>query len=1342
MVRVCFHGVEVSFVAICIALVATSCSPGLEGFGSSTSSGASIGITSTNLRFGFDPGLVPTDPIAGTDIAGGVLPGVNGDPDRPVVFLAFATEARANNGDGAGTPLDRSSSPPTDVAGTSDIFVAAITADMIDERAFVYSLAGTFRHPRCTTCHSMNVTAASGTLGGPSTAFTTGPPHPGASIPVGIQANCSQCHDVVDWRAPPSGLDLRNLPVSELFMRSQQAISGTGGPEDHFETDSRVLWALGSDGGRLPFGNVADDDHDGIPEPEDNDGTVRTVPGGVAQFLGRIRDWKESGQKFDSSDALHDVVLASRASSGNAAGNGDSHSPSSHYRPNAAFTPGVSNPDLVPVGFLRVAFASEATNMVGGTGNGVSDIFWIDVNVFHRSNGVVDLITNIASQTLVSRATAGDPNGASTSPELGGTNGERVAFVSTATNLVAGFQNNNGAAADVFAALPSLNFVVLVSHIDGIANATGDGESTGARLDPTGTIVAFESDATNFGPGAMDDMNGVRDVFYADAFQFGFEVERASVASGGAIAGGGNSYDPSVYAFPGTTHVRIAYTSAKTDLVSGGRPGAENVYLFDSRTAGGTTTLLNRIAGPAGVQPLAMNSASQNAGNAEISGDGNTVLFESMSANIDFVRSNDDNDVMDVMLADLALLETEGFVLPYTLSVTTEGGSANAASSSPSIASLTPASDAFPLGVAAFRTAATNLTNSDVTGDADANGIPDFDNLVLMFVREGATVVADFEASPEKQGMGRVVTFESTSSGNPTTFSWDFGDGGTSTDARPTHVYQTPGLYSVMLSASGELGFDMRQRTDYVQVVGPSDAMFTSTKDSTLSGVAQDPASNIPNAQTIRGALDPNMASSLTFEFNDADSTECPETFDWRLTEVDIASGMPIAAPVTVGNSEDATTDVTISSRAHYDMELVATGPGGAGASATQRIEVWNRAEASFTPTTAVVGEAPLTVTFQDTSTGDVESIRWQSNGADFSTQSQPTEAFGEGVFQVRVIARGRGQDEDTSASVTITSFGDLTASFTPNDLEEIRSTSRIIDFSNQTMGTPGVPLSYRWTFGNGQTSTLEEPPLQTYNVSTENVTTYNVNLVASTAGSAPVNCTGMPATDCDEANGTLTFYPQANPSVSVTTSGTNPHLVTMNPSVLGDGVGTNPSYVFLRSSAGGTTPNITLGTFSNANTRTFNVAAIGVYRFAVRLETNGPNGSRQSQTSSSVIREVFADFSQDVFSLLTASCLSCHTSTASCAVNGLLRFDNPPTSASLYDDIVGVSANFCSGTCTGQPTLLINAGSTNPQNSWLYKKITAQDGACGGPMPPGTSGMSTSARNTISSWIRGGSIE
>jgi PKD domain/IPT/TIG domain len=50
------------------------------------------------------------------------------------------------------------------------------------------------------------------------------------------------------------------------------------------------------------------------------------------------------------------------------------------------------------------------------------------------------------------------------------------------------------------------------------------------------------------------------------------------------------------------------------------------------------------------------------------------------------------------------------------------------------------------------------------------------------------------------------VSFTDTSTGNPTTWAWNFGDGGSSTMQNPTHTYAVAGTYNVVLVASNAAG--------------------------------------------------------------------------------------------------------------------------------------------------------------------------------------------------------------------------------------------------------------------------------------------------------------------------------------------------------------------------------------------------------------------------------------------------------------------------------------------------------------------------------------------------------
>ncbi len=71
-----------------------------------------------------------------------------------------------------------------------------------------------------------------------------------------------------------------------------------------------------------------------------------------------------------------------------------------------------------------------------------------------------------------------------------------------------------------------------------------------------------------------------------------------------------------------------------------------------------------------------------------------------------------------------------------------------------------------------------------------------------------ASPVAAFSYLPAAPLAGLAVQFTDASTGSPTTWSWAFGDGGTSTARSPSHIYRTPGTYTVSLTVSGAAGSD------------------------------------------------------------------------------------------------------------------------------------------------------------------------------------------------------------------------------------------------------------------------------------------------------------------------------------------------------------------------------------------------------------------------------------------------------------------------------------------------------------------------------------------------------
>ncbi|WP_243685147.1 PKD domain-containing protein [Methanosarcina barkeri] len=56
------------------------------------------------------------------------------------------------------------------------------------------------------------------------------------------------------------------------------------------------------------------------------------------------------------------------------------------------------------------------------------------------------------------------------------------------------------------------------------------------------------------------------------------------------------------------------------------------------------------------------------------------------------------------------------------------------------------------------------------------------------------------------------------STGNPTDWYWEFGDGATSTKRDPVHTYQDPGSYTVTLTATNDAGSDEKIKASYIVV--------------------------------------------------------------------------------------------------------------------------------------------------------------------------------------------------------------------------------------------------------------------------------------------------------------------------------------------------------------------------------------------------------------------------------------------------------------------------------------------------------------------------------------------
>jgi len=80
--------------------------------------------------------------------------------------------------------------------------------------------------------------------------------------------------------------------------------------------------------------------------------------------------------------------------------------------------------------------------------------------------------------------------------------------------------------------------------------------------------------------------------------------------------------------------------------------------------------------------------------------------------------------------------------------------------------------------------------------------------------------IADFSGIPTNVTVGDTIAFTDLSTNTPTSWLWNFGDGGTSTVQNPTHIYITAGTYTVSLTASNYYGSNTATKNNYITVSG------------------------------------------------------------------------------------------------------------------------------------------------------------------------------------------------------------------------------------------------------------------------------------------------------------------------------------------------------------------------------------------------------------------------------------------------------------------------------------------------------------------------------------------
>lgn len=258
----------------------------------------------------------------------------------------------------------------------------------------------------------------------------------------------------------------------------------------------------------------------------------------------------------------------------------------------------------------------------------------------------------------------------------------------------------------------------------------------------------------------------------------------------------------------------------------------------------------------------------------------------------------------------------------------------------------------------------------------------------LITVNSTSPLQVKFTGAPLIGTPPLTVTFSNDTVGSVTSWQWNFGDGGSSTQPDPTHTYMSVGDYTVSLSASGPGGTDVLTRTNYVKV-----------------------ATALP---VVKFRATPVSGSApLTVTFTD-DSLGNITSRSW-----DFGDG---------GSSTQANPSHTYSSAGVYTVTLTVSGPDGTDSLA--RPNLINVAAASPStlalPPTAnfsaqpLAGSAPLTVTFTNRSSSAADYL-WDFGDGNTSTESNPTHTFKTpGSYQVRLSVTGPGGNRIASQNIEV----------------------------------------------------------------------------------------------------------------------------------------------------------------------------------------------------------------------------------------------------------------------------------------------------------------------------------
>ncbi len=367
----------------------------------------------------------------------------------------------------------------------------------------------------------------------------------------------------------------------------------------------------------------------------------------------------------------------------------------------------------------------------------------------------------------------------------------------------------------------------------------------------------------------------------------------------------------------------------------------------------------------------------------------------------------------------------------------------------------------------------------------------------INYITVNSLPVADFDFDIT----GLSVQFNDKSIG-ATTYTWDFGDGNTSTMQNPMHTYSMSGNFEVKLIVENDCG--TAEFSNNLSVGGPPTADFGVNENEGCApftvqfqnqsqgatsyswffpggnptfSTDENPTIVYNTLGTYTAILAVENAIGVdTITQSDLIVVQTGPTanFNYTGTGRDIqfenlsAGGLTYTWDFGDGNMSNAQNPLhTYAADGFYDVVLVVSNDCG-DATFTENITVGGSPVAAFENNLSN-GCAPLTVTFTDVSTGVVSNREWIFPGGDMTTSANSSVTvnyFTPGIYDVILIVENQfGKDSlIKSALIEVQPRPFAGFQFDVNDLE--------VSFTN----TSTQATNFEWDFGDGKSSNEENP--------------------------------------------------------------------------------------------------------------------------------------------------------------------------------------------------------------------------------------------------------------------------